>query len=66
MGYKLKFVGADKYPSYFKIPTYYEIVEVKNGIAEVQFETTKERLLKEGFILIEEEKGKSKRKKKGK
>lgn len=54
MPYKLKFVGSDKFPSYFKIPTYYEIVEVKDGIAIVDKEVTMQRLLKEGFILVED------------
>jgi len=56
MPYKLKYVGSELYPDYFVIPTYLEIVEVKNGIAEVQYEVTKDRLLKEGFVLYEEKK----------
>jgi len=56
MPYKLRYVGSDKYPDYFVIPTYYENVKVINGIAEVEREVTKDRLLKEGFVLIEEKK----------
>ena len=56
MPYKLRYVGSDKYPDYFIIPTYYENVKVINGIAEVEREVTKDRLLKEGFALIEEKK----------
>ena len=36
MPYKLRYVGSDKYPDYFVIPTYYENVKVINGIAEVE------------------------------
>jgi len=56
MPYKLRYIGSDKYPDYFVIPTYYENVKVINGIAEVEREVTKDRLLKEGFVLIEEKK----------
>lgn len=55
MSYKLKFVGSEFYPDYFVIPTYAEIVEVKNGFAEVELEVTKDRLLKEGFILVNDQ-----------
>ena len=56
MSYKLRYVGSDKYPDYFVIPTYYENVKVINGVAKVEREVTKDRLLKEGFVLIEEKK----------
>ena len=56
MPYKLKYVGSKEFPKYFTIPTYYENVKVINGIAEVEKEVTKDRLLKEGFVLIEEKK----------
>ena len=56
MPYKLRYIGSDKYPDYFVIQTYYENVKVINGIAEVEREVTKDRLLKEGFVLIEEKK----------
>ncbi len=54
MGYKLKYVGSEFYPKEFVIPTYFEIVKVIDGIAEVELEVTKDRLLKEGFVLYEE------------
>ena len=56
MPYKLRYIGSDKYPDYFVIPTYSENVKVINGIAEVEREVTRDRLLKEGFVLIEEKK----------
>ena len=56
MPYKLRYVGSENYPKFFVIPTYYENVKVINGIAEVEREVTKDRLLKEGFVLIEEKK----------
>jgi len=56
MAYTLKYIGADKYPDYFEIPTYYEIVRVNKGIAKVEKKVTVERLLKEGFILIDDDK----------
>jgi len=56
MPYKLKYVGNIYYPKYFVIPTYYENVKVIDGIAIVEKEVTKDRLLKEGFVLIEDKK----------
>jgi len=60
--YELKYVGMEKFPEYFVIPTYYENVKVINGIAKVERKETVERLLKEGFILIEKKNKKGRRK----
>jgi len=56
MPYKLKYVGSPNYPKFFVIHTYYENVKVIDGIAIVEREVTKDRLLKEGFVLVEEKK----------
>ena len=53
--FKLKYVGSDKFPQFYTIPTYKENVQVINGIAEVKYKVTADRLLKMGFVLYEEE-----------
>ncbi len=50
--YRLKYVGRKIFPPKFRIVTYKENVWVIDGIVDVEYESTKNRLLKEGFVEI--------------